>query len=375
MPITGLILGARIGIATFGCNIEVISEFQTILKAYTLPEDSELSAIGSGLIHKTWKLTAGDHVFVLQQVNQRVFREPMKIAANLTLLEEYIQRTTPSYPFVSPVPAASGDRIILHAGDYYRLFRYVMNSSTFDAVSTPGLAYEAAYQFSRFSKVFADFNSADLYVPIPHFHDLAFREAQFNEAIVRGNVERIKQSQELIQLIHRYAWITDDYRRIEKGKLIKKRVTHHDTKISNVLFDLAGKGITVIDLDTVMAGYYISDLGDMMRTYLSPASEEESDLSRVEVREHFFEAIILGFFENLRDVLTKDEQGFVFYSGLFLIYMQAMRFLTDFLNDDRYYGARYEYHNFVRAENQLTLLKNYLEKKDVLQTIIRKSVR
>jgi Ser/Thr protein kinase RdoA (MazF antagonist) len=365
-------LGAQFEIIKFGSNIKVISDFSTILEAYALPGDSKLSPIGSGLIHKTWKLAANDHVFVLQQVNQQVFHEPPKISENLRLLEEYIQQTSPAYPFVSPLPASSGERIIFRDGAYYRLFPYVMKSNTFDAVSTPELAYEAAYQFSMFSRVFAGFDSARLNVTIPHFHDLGFREAQFDDAIVRSNGDRIRQSQGLIRLAHQYTWITDEFRRIEKGNLIKKRVTHHDTKISNVLFDPTGKGITVIDLDTVMAGYYISDLGDMMRTYLSPASEEESDFSCIGVREDFFEAIVHGFLENMGAVLTKDEQEFIFYSGSFLIYMQAIRFLTDFLNNDIYYGARYEDHNFVRAGNQLMLLKHYLEKKDLLQTIIAK---
>ena len=126
----------------------------------------------------------------------------------------------------------------------------------------------------------------------------------------------------------------------------------------------------MIDLDTVMPGYFISDVGDMMRTYLSPANEEEKDFSKIEVREDFFKAIANGYLSSMGDELTADEQAMILYSGSFLIYMQAIRFLTDHLNRDIYYGARYEDHNFVRAGNQLVLLKRLNEKAGILEKII-----
>src|SRR5690606_31491792 len=107
---------------------------------------------------------------------------------------------------------------------------------------------------------------------------------------------------------------------------------------------------------------FISDVGDMMRTYLSPANEEEKDFSAIDVREDFFRAIVNGYLSSMGDELTADEQALILYSGSFLIYMQAIRFLTDYFNRDVYYGARYEDHNFVRAGNQLVLLKRLDEK-------------
>ena len=137
-----------------------------------------------------------------------------------------------------------------------------------------------------------------------------------------------------------------------------------------MLFDDNGMGICVIDLDTVMPGYFISDVGDMMRTYLSPASEEEKDFTKIEVREDFFRAIVQGYLANMSDELTEEERGLILYAGLFLIYMQAIRFLADYCNNDSYYGASYEEHNFVRAGNQLALLKRLEEKSSKLDEII-----
>jgi Ser/Thr protein kinase RdoA (MazF antagonist) len=148
----------------------------------------------------------------------------------------------------------------------------------------------------------------------------------------------------------------------------KRRVTHHDTKISNVLFDKEDKGLCVIDLDTVMPGYFISDVGDMLRTYLCPVSEEENDFSKIEVRDEFYKAIINGYKEEMKNELTDKENKYFFYAGKFMIYMQALRFLTDHINDDAYYGAKYEGQNFVRASNQMVLLERYLEKEKDLGT-------
>jgi hypothetical protein len=110
-----------------------------------------------------------------------------------------------------------------------------------------------------------------------------------------------------------------------------------------------------------MPGYFISDVGDMMRTYLSPVSEEEKDLSKIEIRKDYYEAIINGYLSEMDDELTATEKKYFFYAGKFMIYMQALRFITDHLNDDTYYGAKYEGQNYIRAENQRTLLQRLQE--------------
>jgi hypothetical protein len=126
----------------------------------------------------------------------------------------------------------------------------------------------------------------------------------------------------------------------------------------------------VIDLDTVMPGYFISDVGDMMRTYLSPVNEEEKDFSKIEIRENYFKSIWDGYMCQMKNELNEEEKRHFIYSGKFMIYMQALRFLTDHLNDDVYYGAKYEGQNFVRAGNQMVLLERLIEKENALREIV-----
>jgi Ser/Thr protein kinase RdoA (MazF antagonist) len=137
-----------------------------------------------------------------------------------------------------------------------------------------------------------------------------------------------------------------------------------------VLFDAGDNSVCVIDLDTVMAGYFISDVGDMLRTYLSPYGEEEQDLSKIQIRENYFDAIVRGYLSEMHTELTQAEKNAFVFAGKFLVYMQAVRFLTDYLNNDVYYGARYEGHNLVRAQNQAMLLQRLCERESVLQAIV-----
>jgi thiamine kinase-like enzyme len=182
-------------------------------------------------------------------------------------------------------------------------------------------------------------------------------------AIRTGDPERIAATKDLAKFLVDRNGIVDMYAYILKDPYFKKRVTHHDTKISNVLFNQEGKGVCVIDLDTVMPGHFISDVGDMMRTYLPPANEEEKDLEKVQIRPEFYKAIIEGYRDQMGSQLSEKERSSFLYAGKFMIYMQAIRFYTDHLNNDAYYGARYEGHNLMRARNQVKLLEE-LEKRE-----------
>ncbi|HET6767304.1 MAG TPA: aminoglycoside phosphotransferase family protein, partial [Chitinophagaceae bacterium] len=196
------------------------------------------------------------------------------------------------------------------------------------------------------------------------------RYSQFEDAIKQGNKERIREATETIQFLERQYEIVAISGQIRHDPDFKKRVTHHDCKISNVLFDNNNRGLCVIDLDTVMPGYFISDFGDMMRTYLSPVSEEEKNFDRIEIREEYFKAISNGYLSEMGNELTAIEKEHLVYAGKFMVFMQALRFITDHLNNDIYYGARYQGHNFVRANNQTVLLKKIIEKEQNLREAI-----
>jgi hypothetical protein len=320
-----------------------------------------IQKFGGGLINGTWKVTDREKSdqFILQQINSTVFKSPQDIADNISKIGAFLHAHHPDYLFVSPFAATNGSYMITENDEYYRLFPYVKSSITIDTVKSTQEAYEASRQFARFTYLLADFNVDELSYTLMGFHDLTARYNQFLQAINNTGSERRFNSREAIEKASGYQDIALTYENIDKDKLIPFRVTHHDTKISNILFDESRNGLCVIDLDTVMPGYYISDVGDMMRTYLSPYNEEEEDLTKIYVREEFFKAIVEGYFSEMGTVLTTVERNLFVYAGKFMIYMQALRFLTDYLNGDIYYHTTYPEHNLVRANNQFALLDSY----------------
>lgn len=334
------------------------------------PAEYKTIAFGSGLINHTWKV-CGPKNYILQQINTHIFKQPEAIAQNIDLLESYLTETRPGYLFVAPVKTLSGQSMVKSsAGKYYRLFPFVEGSVTLTEINDPLQAFEAAQQFGKFTNLLKDFNAGQLNYTLPQFHDLQLRYQQFTDALAKGTEETLNKAEDAINAIHKHHNILLTYQQLIEQQLLPLRVIHHDTKISNILFDKNGKGLCVIDLDTVMPGYFISDVGDMMRTYLSPANEEEKDLGKIEINPDCFYAIYKGYSGAMAGTLTDAEKKYFTYAGKYIIYMQALRFLTDFINGDIYYHTTYPQQNLVRAQNQLTLLDRYIDLEDQFREFI-----
>ena len=326
-------------------------------------EELNIEPIGSGLINETWRIKGIGHDYILQKVNHSIFKDPAAITQNISGVSDYLQKHFPGYLFPKTLATKDKKELVKLEGNggFYRISFFVKNSHTIDTVQTPKQAFEAARQFGKFTHLLADFPLQRLVETLPDFHNLTLRYRQFNQALLTGNPKRIEKAKDLIEFIKVHKGIVSKYEKILENPAFKKRVTHHDTKISNVLFDENGNGLCVIDLDTVMPGYFISDVGDMLRTYLSPVSEEEKDYSKITIRKDYFHAIKEGYMSEMEEVLSTEEKDHFIFAGKFMIYMQAIRFLTDYLNNDIYYGSKYQGHNFVRAGNQAELLKQLLE--------------
>ncbi len=346
-----------------------------ILSAFGFdPDNCIIDPFGTGLINHTWLLKCADNEYILQKVNHHVFKNPYFISDNIRFVGDYLKQNFPLYLFVTPILSVQHKDIEYDGENYYRLFPFVKNSATFTTLENPDLAYEAARQFGKFTHLLSGFDVTILKETISGFHNLTLRYKDFQKALLYGNKERLSEAKDIIKQVEKYSFIVDEFEQIKESRRFKKRVMHHDTKISNVLFDKNDKALCLVDLDTVMPGYFISDAGDMMRTYLSPVSEEESDFTKIEVRPDFFDAIVAGYLGEMKNDLTEEEKKSFIYAGKFMIYMQAVRFLADYLCGDVYYGSKYEGHNFVRTKNQLYLLDRLQEKEALLVEKIKKII-
>jgi len=345
--------------------------FSAIFNEFGIEPNASVKPFGSGLINNTWLIGEKEKEFILQRINQNIFKTPLDIATNIHLVCDHFKNQHPGYLFPCPRKTIAGDNMAFIENEgYFRIFPFIKNSHTIDIVNSPSQAYEAAKQFGRFTNLLSGLPVDKLKITLPDFHNLPLRYSQFETAIKEGNKERIKQSEAMIGFLNDQQEIVSISEQIRNNPAFKKRVTHHDSKINNVLFDDNNKGLCVVDLDTIMPGYFISDFGDMMRTYLSPVSEEEKDLSKIEIREEYFKAIAEGYLSEMEKELTTVEKKYLVYAGKFMAYMQALRFSTDYLNNDTYYGSKYEGQNFIRTNNQVCLLKKIIEKEKILQEMV-----
>jgi len=317
--------------------------------------------IQQGLINRTYSVQTSQGEFIVQSINHNVFKNPWAIDQNINTIGAYIQQTDPSYLYTHLVPTLQGATLIEWGGGFYRAFHKIKGYAL-SVLDNKNQVEEAAQQFAKFTAILKNFDSNQLKDTLPQFHDLNLRYQQFSQALITGDSNRIQTSKNEIDFLLAHKNYVEIYNHFTQHKEVKKRVTHHDTKISNVLFDIIQgeeKAICVIDLDTTMAGYFISDIGDMCRTCLCAVSEEEKDLNKVRVDAEKWQSLKRGYLHYMQDALSPFEMDHLFYGGQFMIYMQALRFLTDHLNKDVYYGASYDGQNYIRTLNQIRLLEEY----------------
>ena len=315
-----------------------------------------------GLIHRSWKVETDAGVYLLQQLNTHVFTQPDQIHENIRTVKAHLAAHYPEYLFPTPLCMRNGDDLLrTESGACFRLILFVQDAHSYQVAVSENLAYEAAFQFGKLTSLLTEFDATTLHQTISSFHDLSLRIRQLDAAIETASPDRLSHAADALQTIKQYKSLEARYASMLNDTNFPLRVMHHDAKISNVLFDAMNRGICVVDLDTLMPGRFISDVGDLLRTFLSPASEEEQDLSRIEVRKGFYDAIVAGYCDAMRDALTESEKNAFVFAGQCMMYMQALRFLADYLNNDRYYGAQYPQHNLIRAQNQLTLLQRFSE--------------
>lgn len=334
------------------------SNIQDVLNGFGLGfTNDQIKPLGNGHINQTFLLD-GPVKFVLQRINTKVFIRPEIIASNLKQAAQYLNKNFPGYLFLTATKTKSGEDMMFDEGGYpWRLFPFISNTTTLESVSTPEEAFEAARGFAALTKRLDKVDINKFYPTIDRFQDLTWRFEQLQDAIRNAGKERKLDAESIIEQALGFSYLVDEYvDLIQSGKL-KLRVVHNDTKINNILFDTrSNKAVAVIDLDTLMPGYFIYDLGDMVRTFVSPVSEEEADLTKVAFRFPFYQKLLEGYLSEMDDCLTKDEKKAIPFAGLMMTYIMAIRFLADYLNGDIYYHTEYPGQNLVRASNQLRLL-------------------
>ena len=336
--------------------------YQEALDAFANPfHEFSIEKIDNGLINCSFKVTSrlNGVSFLLQKINTKVFPEPAYVQSNYGKLWKFLQAE--QLPLYIPQPRYFPDDSSLYVDshdNYWRVFEYVMGSQTFTIAESADQARAAAKAFASFTAAFEDFDLALLNITIQDFHNLSARYAQLQQSIHSGHLERLVKAANLIEELKKRERYAHFYDVITDSDAFKKRVIHHDAKLSNILFDTDTRNVICpVDFDTVMPGYFYSDLGDMIRTMAACRDENSIALEEQCIRKDFYEAIVSGYMSVMESHLSDAEKKYIHFSGLMMTYMQALRFLTDYLSGDIYYRTDYREQNFDRAQNQLALLK------------------
>ena len=340
-------------------------QLRAILKQFAIDEDM-VSAVpfGNGHINDTLKVTnsKGEIKYILQRINHHIFTNVDMLQNNIFTVTSHIREKLVARgeqdvdrKVLTFIPAKDGKLYHFDGDSYWRVCLFIPRSKSFEEV-TPQLSYEAGKAFGDFQTMLSDLPADALGETIPNFHNMEFRLKQFRDAVEANAAGRLEEVKDLVAEIEKRAkdmCIQEELYR--EGKL-KKRTNHCDTKVNNIMFDEEGKVLCVIDLDTVMPGFVLSDIGDFIRTGANTGAEDDENLDNVEVNLEIFEAYTRGYMETAKAFLTPQEIKLLPYGGRLLTYMQTVRFLTDYINGDTYYKIHSPKHNLIRTKAQFKLL-------------------
>lgn len=334
-------------------------------------EFSSFKELASGHINDTFLITSKKQPnFVLQRINHEVFPNVPELINNKVAISNFLKETScknhqQELSFVKSLQENYYYKT--DNGDYWNLSYFIEGSQTFEIVPNAEIAFEGGKTTGAFLKNTANFNADSLYEVIPNFHKMSFRLHQFEEALKGATEHRKKLAKGYIDKVYQLKKEMLLLEGLKNSGKIKTRVTHNDTKISNILFDENQKGICMIDTDTVMSGIIHFDFGDAIRTICNTASEDETDLNLVAFNAEFYNAYKEGFLEHLKESISSLERTYLPLAVKTMIFIIGLRFLTDFLNNDVYYKTKYDHHNLDRAKNQFKLLDSLVAQESYLK--------
>ncbi|MDE6854055.1 MAG: aminoglycoside phosphotransferase family protein [Muribaculaceae bacterium] len=337
-----------------------------------------IDPLGQGFINDTYivRTQGGSPDYILQRKNRSIFHDVPAMMDNISRVTAHIRRAViaaggdPAREVLTVVPAADGSLCVRDsAGDCWAACVYIPDTVTYDRADSIDLARMGGEGIGRFQAQLSDFNEP-LHETIKGFHDIRHRFRQWAEVLETDRVGRCASVAREIAGIEARKEEMLAFRRLVDDGVIPVRVTHNDTKISNILFDRSGRVLCVIDLDTVMAAPALNDFGDAIRSYANTGDEDDRDLSRVSLSMPVFRAYTEGYLSQQAAHLNDEELNWLAFSARYLTFEQELRFLMDYIDGDTYYKTAYADHNLVRARAQHRLLESMEEHYDEMCGIV-----
>ena len=356
-------------------------ELLNILDQFTLAEKVvSAEPFGNGHINDTLKVTneKGEIKYVLQRINHLIFTNVDMLQNNINTVTTHIRKKLEAKgesdidrKVLTFLPTKEGKPYYFDGDSYWRVCLFIPNSKSYEEV-TPELSYEAGKAFGDFQSMLSDLPEGSLGETIPNFHNMEFRLQQFHDAVKANAAGRLEEVKDLIEEVEKRADAMCIQERLYREGKLQKRTNHCDTKVNNMMFDAdTDKVLCVIDLDTFMPGFVLSDIGDFIRTGANTGAEDDENLDNVNVNMDIFKAYTRGYMETAKAFLSPLEISLLPYGGRLLTYMQTVRFLTDYINGDTYYKIHSPKHNLIRTKAQFKLLQSLEEHAEEMDSFMK----
>lgn len=344
-----------------------------------------LTPFGNGLINRTYEIVQvldnGEHKrYILQRINHHIFPNIAGLMNNIQLVTTYLKAQiirrggNPYRETLTIIPTQNGELYYqTRDGAYWRVYPFIEDTYCLDKVETSAQFEETGRSFGAFQAILSEFDASQLVEVIAKFHDTRDRYEQLEQAIQQNKVGRVAQvAPEIAFIQHRKQTCYKLYDMLDKGEL-PLRVTHNDTKLNNILLDKnTHKGICIVDLDTIMPGISLFDFGDAIRFGANDCAEDESDMTKVNFDLSLFETFTKGFLNGANGLLSPIEIEMLPWGALVITLEQGIRFLTDYLNGDTYFGTTRDNQNLDRTRTQLKLVADMESQWDSMQQIVAK---
>lgn len=354
---------------------------QSIIAEFSIDGTIEsVRPFGSGHINGSFHLKnviAEGPDYLLQSINTYVFKDVPALINNVKLVTEHLRKQVianngdPKAEVLTMIETKTGEYYHRdHEGNYWRVYLFLKNTKSYDILETDVQAFEGGRAFGRFQSMLSSLDASLLRETIPNFHNVQYRLQNLELAIRSNALQRAKNCGVEIDFIFDRVEKMSTIFNLGKSGELPLRVIHNDTKFNNILFNQEDHVQCVIDLDTVMPGFVAFDFGDAIRTVINNAAEDEADLSKITLNVRLFEAYAKGYLQEAVHFLNSSELNSLTYGVLLLPYLQAGRFLTDYLDGDRYFKIHFAEHNLQRARAQLKLVKELEAHELILQGII-----
>jgi hypothetical protein len=343
---------------------------------------ASLAPQAGGHINASWRVvTSLGASWLLQRLNPQVFPDGAAVMRNIALVTAHLSTQ------VSHLPDAGRRALRLLTrrdgttawqapdGAWWRVFHFIDRSRTCLHATMAREAQEVGCAFGGFQRMLQNYTGPALADTIPGFHDTLSRLTALEVAVAADSAGRAAGvAREIDYARSRHAYAETLPPLIGSGAL-PQRIVHNDAKVANVLLDASsGEALAVIDLDTVMPGTLLYDVGDLIRSIASPTDEDERDLSRVGVRPPLMAALAAGYLGACGAGLTETERAHFIFAGLLLTYEQGVRFLTDHLAGDCYYRISRAGQNLDRARAQFRLLTSLEAERPGLEAMVDRTL-